>query len=208
MSQAKVAAIYGRVSTFEQDPDVQVAPLREYAARRGWSLAEDHVYVDRGVSGSKESRAGLDRMLAAVRRRKIDVVCVWALDRLGRSLRHLVLLAEEMGALGVDLVCMTQPIDTTTPAGRLTFAVLGSVAEFERSMCVERVRAGIARARASGKRLGRPRAVLDLDAVRVRLARGESLRGVARSLRLHHATVARALTRGAETISGSAPPTP
>jgi DNA invertase Pin-like site-specific DNA recombinase len=208
MSTSKIAALYARVSTPDQDPGVQIAPLREYVARRGWSLPEELVFTDHGVSGSKETRKSLDLMLEAARRRKIDVIAVWALDRLGRSLRHLVLLAEELGALGVDLVCLTQPIDTTTPTGRLTFSILGAVAEFERQMCIERVRAGIDRARASGKRLGRPRAVVDLEAVRARLTRGESLRGVARSLRLHHATVARALTRGAETLPPGASSAP
>jgi DNA invertase Pin-like site-specific DNA recombinase len=204
----KVAAIYARVSTTDQDADVQVVPLREYVVRRGWALADEHIYVDKGVSGSKESRRGLDGMLEAARRRRIDVVIVWALDRLGRSLKHLVMLAEELGALGVDLVCLTQPIDTTTPAGRLTFAVLGAVAEFERQMCVERVKAGIAKARASGKRLGRPRAHIDAAEVRARLVRGESLRGVARSLGVHHATLVRVLgrERGAESGSPTRPP--
>jgi DNA invertase Pin-like site-specific DNA recombinase len=187
------AAIYARVSTTDQDPDVQLRELRTFAERRGWIVAGE--YVDHGVSGAKDSRPALNQLLTQVRKRKVDVVLVWALDRLGRSLKHLVTTIDEFGSLGVDLACYTQPIDTTTPAGRLTFSVLGAVAEFEREMCRSRVRAGIAKARAEGKRLGRPRTTLDLDAAQERLARGESVRAVARVLGTNHVTLRRALAR-------------
>lgn len=191
-------AIYARTSTTkDQDPEVQLRELRPFVEKRGWSLDEKHVFVDFGVSGAKDSRPALDRMLAAARQRKFDLIVVWALDRLGRSLRSLIVTCEELGSLGIDLVSYTQPIDTTTPSGKLTFAVLGAVAEFERSMIQERVRAGVAKARAAGKRLGRPPVDLDLSYLRGRLTAGESIRGVARSLGTSDSTLRRALARGA-----------
>jgi DNA invertase Pin-like site-specific DNA recombinase len=175
----KIAAVYARVSTLDQEPETQLRELRAFVERRGWQLEEAHVYVDKGVSGAKDRRPALDRLMAAAKQRKVDVVVVWALDRLGRSLRHLVTTLDELGALGVDLACYTQPIDTTTPAGRLTFGVLGAVAEFERSMVRERVRAGLARARAAGTRVGRPPARVDREQVLSLRAAGKSLRQIA-----------------------------
>lgn len=197
----KRVAVYARVSTAGQDTALQLDELRRYVERRGWDLAAEH--VDEGVSGGTTRRPGLDELLAAARRRRVDVVLVWALDRLGRSLSHLVGLVDELGSLGVDLVVYTQPIDTTTPTGKLTFQILGAVAEFERSMIRSRVRAGVAKARARGKRLGRPRADLDLELARNRLDAGDSLRKVAALLGVHHATLGRALARerGAESPS-------
>ena len=192
----KRAAIYARTSTTCQDPGVQTSELRPFVDRRGWSLDEQHVFVDFGFSGAKDRRPALDRMLAAARQRKFDVLVVWAIDRLGRSLRALVLTCEELGALGIDLVSYTQPIDTTTPAGRLTYSVLGAVAQFERELCRERVRAGIAKARSAGTRLGRPPLDLDIAYVRGRLAAGETIRAIARSLGTTHTSLRRALARG------------
>jgi DNA invertase Pin-like site-specific DNA recombinase len=187
-------AIYARVSTAEQDTSNQLRELRALVKRRkGWVAGGE--YVDQGVSGAKDRRPALDRLVADARRRKVDVILVWALDRLGRSLRHLVLLADELGHLGVDLVCLTQPIDTTTPTGRFTFSVLAAVAEFERELIRERVLAGLARARASGAKLGRPRAQLDLARARQLLARGLSQRAVARQLGAAQATLRRQLAR-------------
>ena len=186
----RAAAIYGRVSTHSQDCEVQMRELRIYVERRGWDPVE---YVDQGVSGSKVRRPALDQMLIDARRRKIDVVVIWALDRLGRSLSHLVGLVEEFGVLGVDLAVYTQPIDTTTPAGKLTFAVLSACAEFEREMCRSRVRAGLAKARAEGKTLGRPRAQVDVDRVLALKAGGTSLRAIARDLGVSRSVIARVL---------------
>ncbi|MBI3725133.1 recombinase family protein [bacterium] len=198
----KQVAIYARVSTLDQDPENQLRELRSYVERRGWTLVGE--FVDRGVSGAKDRRPALDRLISDARKRKIDCIAVWALDRLGRSLRHLVNLVADFEALGVDLVAYTQPIDTTTPAGKLTFQVLGAVAEFERSMIRERVRAGVAKAKASGKRLGRPRAAIDLAGARQRIEGGESLRSVARSLGTNHVTLRRALRRGTESPAPAA----
>lgn len=147
------AAIYVRVSTGEQNTHLQETELKEYAERRGWDCK---IYRDAGQSGAKESRPALNLLLGDVARRKADVVIVWALDRLARSLKQLLALAEQFNSLGVDLVSYKQNIDTSSPAGRLTYQVLGAVAEFEREMLRERVRAGLAQARRSGKRLGRP----------------------------------------------------
>lgn len=122
------SALYARVSTSEQTPENQVAALRRYAAARGLEGTE---YVDHGVSGAKEKHPQLDAMLAGARRREVDVVVVTKLDRLSRSLHHLVVLGQEFEALGVDLVVLDQAIDTTTPSGRLLFHMLAAIAEFE-----------------------------------------------------------------------------
>jgi len=151
--KTKRAAIYVRVSTADQNTGLQETELREYVESRGWSYA---IYRDQGQSGAKSDRPGLTALLNDLRRRKADVLVVWALDRLARSLKHLLTIAEECRLLGVDLVSLRQNIDTTLPAGRLTFAVLGAVAEFEREMLRERVKAGMAQARRAGKRVGRP----------------------------------------------------
>jgi DNA invertase Pin-like site-specific DNA recombinase len=147
------AALYARVSTLDQEPENQLAELRRYAAARGWQASE---YVDHGVSGSQVRRRALDTLLRDARRRRLDVVVCWRLDRLGRNLRHLVTLLDNLQALGVSFVSLGEGIDCTTPAGRLQLHVLAALAEFERARIAERVRAGLARAKANGKRLGRP----------------------------------------------------
>jgi len=184
-------AIYARVSTAEQTPENQLAVLRAFASARGWRVTE---FVDHGVSGAKERRPALDALMAAARARKIDVVTCTKLDRLARSTHHLVTLVKELEALGVDLVVLDQAIDTTTPSGRLLFHVLAAIAEFERDLIRDRVIAGIRRAKAQGRRLGRPRRYL-VDAGRARdlLRQGVSLRGVARELAVHPSAIARAL---------------
>jgi DNA invertase Pin-like site-specific DNA recombinase len=153
VGKAKRAAIYVRVSTVEQETDLQEHELQEYCDRRGWSCV---VYRDKGQSGTKNDRPALTTLMNDLRRRKVDVVVVWALDRLARWLKQLLSIAEECKSLGVDLVSLKQNVDTTLPAGRLTFRVLGAVAEFEREMLRERVKAGMAQARRSGKHVGRP----------------------------------------------------
>jgi DNA invertase Pin-like site-specific DNA recombinase len=148
------AGLYSRVSTTEQTPENQLVELRRYAEARGWSVTE---YTDHGVSGSKDSRPALNALLRDAKRRKLDVVVCWRLDRLGRSLKHLVVTLDELQTLGVAFVSLNEGIDCTTPAGRLQMAVLAAIAQFEKERIVERVRAGLARARAQGQRLGRPR---------------------------------------------------
>lgn len=197
-------ALYARVSTkLDQDPAVQLGELRAFVERRGWIVAGE--YVDQGVSGAKDRRPALDRLMADARRGRLDVVAVWKFDRFARSVRHLVTALDEFRALEVAFVSLTEAIDTSTPLGRAMFAIVGAIAEFERELIRERVVAGVAKARASGKALGRPRAVLDLDAARARVAAGESLRAVARDLGVHHVTLARRLATGANSPSKDAP---
>jgi DNA invertase Pin-like site-specific DNA recombinase len=148
------AAVYVRVSTFDQEPENQLAELRRYVVARGWTAVE---YCDRGVSGAKERRPALDQLLADARRRRFDVVVCWRMDRLGRNLKHLITLIDELQALGIAFVSLGEGIDATTPAGKLQMHILGAIAEFERGRIRERVVAGLARARAQGRRLGRPR---------------------------------------------------
>lgn len=148
------AALYARVSTLDQHTENQLVELRRYAEARGWTVTE---YVDEGVSGAKESRPALDQLLKDAKRRRLDVLVVWKLDRLGRSLRHLILTLDELTALGVGFVSLNEGIDTSTPAGRLQLHILGAIAEFERARVAERVKLGMARAKAQGRSVGRPR---------------------------------------------------
>jgi DNA invertase Pin-like site-specific DNA recombinase len=174
--------IYARVSTTDQEPENQVDPLRAFAEARAWVVTE---YVDHGVSGMKDRRPALDAMLAAARARKLDAVVCTKLDRLARSTHHLVVIAKELQALGVDLVVLDQAIDTTTPSGRLLFHVLAAISEFERDLIRERVIAGLARVRARGQRLGRPRRHhVDVDRAAAMRSEGRSLRAIARALNL------------------------
>jgi DNA invertase Pin-like site-specific DNA recombinase len=177
----KRAAIYVRCSTLDQETGLQENELREFADRRGW---EYQIFTDRGQSGAKDSRPALNQLLQQLRRKKFDVVCVWALDRLARSLRQLLTISEECKALGVDLVSLKQNIDTTLPAGRLTFQVLGAVAEFEREMLRTRVIAGMAQARRSGKHVGRPArrrlGQAEMEKIRILRSQGKSVRQLAR----------------------------
>src|ERR1700680_114770 len=152
------AAIYARVSTVDQEPENQLQELRRYIDARGWSGVE---YVDRGVSGAKDRRPALDQLLIDARRRRFDVLVCWRLDRLGRNLRHLITMLDDLQALGVAFVSLAEGIDATTPAGRLQMQILGGIAEFEKGGIAQRVRAGLARARAQGQRLGRPRRRID-----------------------------------------------
>ncbi len=165
------AAIYARVSTGHngQDPTMQTRESEEYCERRGWSVAEE--YVDVGISGSKEDRAELNRLMADAHRRRFDAVVVWKFDRFARSVSHLLRALETFKALGIDFVSLSEQVDTSTPTGKMVFTVLGAVAELERSLIAERVRAGIRNARAKGKRLGRPRVAV--DSARIAALRGQ-----------------------------------
>jgi DNA invertase Pin-like site-specific DNA recombinase len=169
---AKRVALYVRVSTDGQTVENQLQELRQIAERRGWEIVE--TYSDAGISGAKSSRRipmvgfawrpGLDQMLNDARRRKFDVVMAWSIDRLGRSLIDLLVTIQELEAAGVDLYLDQQSIDTTSPAGRLMFQITGAFAEFERSMIRQRVKLGLKRAVARGKKLGRPRLMARLNA--------------------------------------------
>jgi DNA invertase Pin-like site-specific DNA recombinase len=166
----KRAAVYVRISTGDQNPDLQKHELPEYCGRRGWQVAE--VYEDR-ASGGKDSRSGLDRLMADARRRKFDVVVVWKFDRFARSTSHLLRALEEFSALGIDFVSVTEAIDTSTPAGKMVFTILGAVAELERSIIRERVIAGQRAAKRRGVKFGR--AVVAVDAAQVVRLRKDGL---------------------------------
>ena len=180
------AAIYARVSTFEQEPENQLEELRRYVQARGWSAVE---YVDRGVSGAKDRRPALDELLTDARRRRFDVLVCWRLDRLGRNLKHLIGLLDELQALCVAFVSLAEGIDATTPAGKLQMHILGAIAEFERERIRERVLAGLQRARRQGKRLGRPKLIPPID--RLEKLAGLSVSVAAERLGVSRSTVKR-----------------
>lgn len=184
------AAIYARVSTGEQDPTNQLFELRRYCEARGWTIVRE--FVDHGVSGAKESRPALDEMLRAAKRRRVDGVVVWKLDRLGRNLRHLILTLDELASLGVAFVSLGEGIDTATAAGRLQLHILGAIAEFERGRIAERVRIGLERARRDGQRLGRPRRT----ALPGGAPRGLTVRQAAIAWGVSKSTAARRLSAG------------
>src|SRR6476620_102899 len=157
-------AIYARVSTVNgQNPQMQLRELRAYCRRRGWLIVRE--FVDIGVSGAKEKRPELDKLLAEAQRRHIDAVVVWRFDRFARSVTFLLRTLEHFHALGIEFVSLSEQVDTSTPAGKLVFTVIGAVAELERSLIVERVRAGLRNARAKGKRLGRPQKIMDASTI-------------------------------------------
>jgi DNA invertase Pin-like site-specific DNA recombinase len=181
------AALYARVSTVDQTCENQLLELRQYCAARGWRVWRE--FVDTGVSGSKDRRPALDELQRHARRRRFDVVVCWRLDRLGRNLKHLITLLEELQALGVAFVSLHEGIDATTPAGKLQMHILAAIAEFERSRIQERVRAGLARVRAAGQRLGRPLEPVPLE--RLQQVEGLSVRQAAARLQVSRSTVQR-----------------
>jgi|SRR5579871_5289322 len=196
MGRQKRAALYARVSTRngQQDPEVQLSVLREVAARANWQVIDS--YVDHGISGAKgrDKRPAFDRMLKDATRRRFDLVAAWSVDRLGRSLQDLVTFLSDLRAAGCDLYLHVQAIDTTTPAGKALFQMLGVFAEFERAIIQDRVHAGLARARAKGRTLGRPsvkqHVVRD---IRARAAKGEAKRAIGRALHVSEALVRKVL---------------
>lgn len=197
------AAIYARVSTLNgnQDPSMQTRELKEYCERRGWQVFD--CYVDNGVSGKKDSRPQLNRMMQDAHERRFDVVVVWRFDRFARSVSHLLRALETFNSLGVQFVSLSEAIDTSTPMGKMVFTVLGAVAELERNLIVERVRAGLRHARAKGKRLGRPKKSVDAAEVRSLRAAGESWRMIARKMDVSVGTVFAAAQREQKPNSAS-----
>ena len=186
------AALYARVSTANngQDPEMQLRELREYCQRRGWTVADE--FVDVGISGAKEQRPQLDRLIAAAHRRRFDSVVVWKFDRFARSVSHLLRALETFKALGVEFVSLSEQLDTSTPAGKMVFTVLAAVGELERSLIAERVRAGLRNARAKGKQLGRPRVIVDAASIASLRAGGISWRDICREMGVTKGTAQRA----------------
>ena len=185
------AALYARVSTITgQDPELQISELKEYAARRGWQVVA--AFVDR-MSGLKESRPALNRLMADARQRKFDVVVVWKIDRFGRSLRHLVNALAELEAVGVPFISLRDNLDLSTPSGQLMFQIIGAMAEFERALIRERVQAGLANAKKKGKKLGRPRVVVDVDRVAALRRSGASWQTISQKLSVGVGTLYKAM---------------
>src|SRR5438445_1600011 len=178
-TKQKRVAVYARVSTGDQSCEPQLRDLREYVAARGWQAEE---YVDVGVSGVRQRRPALDRLLAAVKARRVDVVVVAAFDRMGRSVRHLVETLDLFRHLGVEFISLREQIDTGSPLGQAVFTIIAAIAQLERSLIAERVRAGLRRARAEGKRLGGPPLQVDFRHLDNVIRRKLSVRAAAREL--------------------------
>jgi DNA invertase Pin-like site-specific DNA recombinase len=198
-------ALYARVSTSngQQDPEMQLRELRQYAERREFQIVKE--YTDNGVSGSKDSRPALNQLRIDAGQRRFDAVLVWKLDRFARSLKNLVNALAEFEALGIAFISLRDNLDLTTPSGRLMFQIIGAMAEFERSLIQERVKAGLRNARAKGKRLGRPRAVVSESKINSLRASGASWREIAKELGLGIGTVHRASQRRSATLCNGIP---
>ena len=184
-------AIYARVSTASQTVENQLIELRDAAKRLGWTVT--HEVIDEGISGSKgrSDRPGFDRIFELVDQKAVGAVMAWSVDRIGRSLQDLVALMKELQRNSVDLYCHQQSINTATPAGRMTFSIFGALGEYERSLIIERIHAGIARAKAEGVRFGRPRVYGDevrAQVIQLR-AKGMRMRDIARELSVGFGTV-------------------
>jgi DNA invertase Pin-like site-specific DNA recombinase len=181
-------ALYARVSTCNgQSPEMQLAELREYTSRRGWAVFSE--YVDHGFSGATQTRPDLNRLMADAHRRHFDVVLCWKVDRFGRSLKHLVNALADLDSYGIAFVSLRDNLDLSTPSGRLMFQIIGAMAEFERSLIQERVRAGLRNAKLKGKTLGRPRRIVNGDQM-VRLReQGASFREIAEAVGASPGTV-------------------
>jgi DNA invertase Pin-like site-specific DNA recombinase len=188
-------AIYARVSTANngQDSSMQTRELREYCERRGWKFAGE--YVDEGISGTEDSRPELNKLMADAHRRRFDAIVVWRFDRFARSVSHLLRALETFKALGIEFVSLSEQVDTSTPTGKMVFTVLGAVAELERSLIAERVKAGLRNARAKGKRLGRPRVIVDAARIGSLRAHGRSWREITAEMGISKGSAQRAFCR-------------
>lgn len=186
----KRAALYLRVSTVDQHPETQLYDLRQMAAQRGYEVVAE--FTDK-ISGTKAKRPGLDQMMADARRGRFDVVLVWACDRIARSTRHFLDVLDDLNRIGVEFVSFREQIDTGGPLGRAIVVIIGAIAELERNLIIERVRAGMRRARLEGQHIGRNPLVLDHAAIVRDRQHGQSLRQVAKGHRISTATVQRVL---------------
>jgi DNA invertase Pin-like site-specific DNA recombinase len=188
------AALYMRVSTLDQHPETQSHDLRQMAAQRGLEIVAE--YTDR-ISGAKARRPGLDQMMADARRGRFDVVLVWASDRIARSVKHFLEVLDELNHLNIEFVSFREPIDTGGPLGRAIVIIIGAIAELERNLIIERVRAGMRRARLEGTHIGRQPLELDREAIQRDRGQGQSIRQIAKGHRISTATVQRVLHRHA-----------
>ncbi len=186
----KRAALYLRVSSVDQHPETQFHDLRQLAAQRGYEIVQE--YTDK-ISGAKAKRPGLDELLRNARRGKFDVVLVWAFDRIARSVTHFLQVLDELNYLGIEFISFREQIDTGGPLGRAIVVIVGAIAELERSLIVERVRAGMRRARLEGRHIGRQPIAVDREAIHRDRCQGHSIRQIARDHRVSTATVQRVL---------------
>jgi len=180
-------ALYCRVSTTDQSTDSQLLDLRRYVSDRGWQTFRE--YCDNGISGTKDSRPALNQLMGDAKKRKFDAVLVWRFDRFARSTRHLINALEEFKNLGIDFVSYQENIDTSSPLGGAIFTILGAVAQLERDIIAERVKAGLRNAVESGKRLGRPKVQVDVEKMRQMRSEGMSLRAIAKTTGVSRTTV-------------------
>jgi DNA invertase Pin-like site-specific DNA recombinase len=192
----KRAALYMRVSTLDQHPETQLYDLRQMAQQRGYQIVEE--YTDR-ISGAKAKRPGLDAMMRDARRGRFDVVLVWASDRIARSVKHFLDVLDELNRLNIEFISFREQIDTGGPLGRAVVVIIGAIAELERNLIVERVRAGMRRAKLEGRHIGRKPLVLDRDAILRDRQRGQSLGQLAKSYLVSRATIHRVLRDHAST---------
>jgi len=184
--------IYARVSTSDQSTDSQLLDLRRYVRERGWNIFKE--YVDEGISGTKDSRPALNDLMNDAKKRRFDVVLVWRFDRFARSTKHLILALEEFKNLGIDFVSYQENIDTSSPLGSAIFTIISAVAQLERDIIAERVKAGLRRAKENGKKLGRPQGTaLDVESIQKLRRKGLSLHQIAKELNTSKTTVSRLL---------------
>ena len=192
MTNTKRVAIYARVSTADQSTDSQLLDLRRYVSERGWKLFEE--YCDNGISGAKDSRPALNRLMNDARKRRFDTVLVWRFDRFARSTRHLINALEEFRNLRIDFVSFQENIDTSSPLGSAIFTIISAVAQLERDIIAERVKAGLRRAKENGKKLGRPKGTaLDVGKIHRLKTEGLSFQEIATELNTSKTTISRLL---------------
>jgi len=185
-------ALYARVSTTDQSTDSQLLDLRRYVSERGWGSFKE--YCDNGISGTTDSRPALNELMNDAKKRRFDVVLVWRFDRFARSTKHLILALEEFRNLGIDFVSYQENIDTSSPLGSAIFTIISAVAQLERDIIAERVKAGLRRAKENGKRLGRPRGTaLNIERIHRLRAEGLSLQQIAKEVNTSKTTVSRLL---------------
>jgi DNA invertase Pin-like site-specific DNA recombinase len=199
----KRAVLYARVSTTDQNCDTQLLDLRQMAEQRGFTIIEE--FIDQGVSGARAKRPGLDRLLANARRGKFDVLLIWSFDRMARSVRHLIEVLDELSKLNIEFISFREAIDTSAALGRAMIVIVGAIGELERNLIIERVRAGMRRARFEGRHIGRKPLDLDRDAILRDRGRGHSLGQLARTYRASRTTIRRVLNGVPKGSSQSSP---